>query len=59
MELQMMIAQQQQNALTQAQINNVNADTKGKQIDNANKDKGGIDYQLTEGNLRKPKEKSD
>ena len=42
MEIQQMMQMQLQNRMTEAQINNLNADTKGKEISNTNEGEGGI-----------------
>ena len=44
MEIQQLIGLVLQNELQQAQIKNINADTKGKEIDNTNKDNGGVGF---------------
>ena len=51
MEIQQMIQQQLNQSLTEAQINNINADTRGKEINNANEDVGGINQQVKFANI--------
>ena len=51
MEIQQMIQQQLNQRLTEAQINNINADTKGKEINNINEGEGGINQQVKFANI--------
>ena len=51
MEIQQLMGLALQNELQKAQIKNINADTKGKEINNANEDKGGINQQVKEANI--------
>ena len=44
MEIQQMIQMELQNRLQEAQIANIKADTEGKEIDNTNKDNGGVGF---------------
>lgn len=44
MEIQQMIGLSLQNSLQKAQIENIEADTKGKEIDNTNKNKDGVGF---------------
>ena len=50
-EIQQLMSIALQNELQEAQIKNINADTKGKEINNINEDKGGINQQLKEANI--------
>ena len=51
MEIQQMIGIALQNQMQQAQIKNIEADTKGKEISNANEGEGGINQQLKFANI--------
>ena len=50
-EIQQLMSIALQNELQEAQIKNINADTKGKEINNINEEKGGINQQLKEANI--------
>ena len=51
MEIQQMMQMMLQNKMTEAQINNLNADTKGKEISNENEATGGINQQVKLANI--------
>ena len=51
MEIQQMMQMMLQNKMTEAQINNLNADTKGKEINNRNEDVGGINQNVKEATI--------
>ena len=51
MEIQQMMGIALQNQMQQAQIKNIEADTKGKEISNANEGEGGINQQLKFANI--------